>query len=95
MNYRTFFTLLFILSIIFCLSSTLFPDILTNILQSIPLTTNIKFLGVMSLIISIFAYIGMLLSFYFARKREKKRIHKLSEDRKNIDSIHAELEALR
>ena len=55
----------------------------------------IKFVGMASLITSIFSYIGMLFAYYFASKREKKRLMKLQEDRELIDSIHAELEELR
>lgn len=56
---------------------------------------NIKFISLLSLIIAIFSYLGMVVSFYFASKREKLRIKKLKEDRKNIDDIHEELNALR
>ncbi len=95
MNFRTFFTLLFIISISLCLGSTFFPDILKSILNTINITENIKFIGLMSLIIALFAYIGMVVSFYFARKREKARRQKLKDNRINIDEIHAELESLR
>ncbi len=95
MNFRTFFSLLFILSISICLISTFLPDFTKNILQNININNSIKFIGLTSLIISIFAYIGMLGSFYFASKRERLRLEKLKEDRKNIDKIHEELNALR
>jgi len=90
MNFRTFFLLLFLISISICLVSTFFPDILKNILQNI----NMKFIALTSLIISIFSYIGMIISFFFARKREKVRLKKLEEDRKNMDKIHKELNSL-
>jgi len=95
MNLKTFFLSLFLLSITVCLGTTFFPDIIINILQTVNITENIKFIALVSLIISIFAYIGMLISFYFSRKREKYRLKKLQEDRINIDKIHKELEALR
>jgi len=95
MNFRTFFSLLFILSISICLGSTFFPDFISNILHNINVNNNIKFIALTSLIISIFSYIGMLISFYFASKREKKRLLKLKKDRELMDSIHAELEELR
>ena len=95
MNFRTFFSLLFILSISICLSSTFFPDFIKDILQNLNINNSIKFIGLTSLIISIFSYIGMLISFYFASKRERLRLEKLKVDRKNIDKIHEELNALR
>jgi len=95
MNFRTFFSLLFILSISICLGTTFFPDIIKNILQYLNISNSIKFIGLTSLIISIMSYIGMLFSFYFASKREKLRLKKLEKDRENIDKIHEELNALR
>jgi len=95
MNFRTFFTLLFILSISICIGTTFFPDIIKNILQYLNITNSIKFIGLTSLIISIMSYIGMLFSFYFASKREKLRLKKLEKDRENIKKIHEELNALR
>ena len=93
MNFRTFFSLLFILSISICLGSTFFPNFIKDILQNI--NTSIKFIGITSLIISIFSYIGMLGAFYFASKRERLRLEKLKADRENMDKIHEELKALR
>lgn len=95
MNFITFFLLLFIISISICISATFYPDILKNILQCISINENIKFVGLFSLILSIFSYIGMIISFYFANKIEKLRVKKLKEDRKNIDEIHEELNSLR
>ena len=95
MNFRTFFSLLFILSISICLGTTFFPDIIKTILQYLNISNSIKFIGLTSLIISIMSYIGMLFSFYFASKRERLRLKKLEEDRKNIEKIHKELNALR
>jgi len=93
MNFRTFFSLLFTLSLSICLGSTFFPDFIKDILQNI--NTSIKFIGITSLIISIFSYIGMLGAFYFASKRERLRLEKLKADRENMDKIHEELKALR
>jgi predicted histidine transporter YuiF (NhaC family) len=95
MNFRTFFSLLFIISISICLGTTFFPDIIKNTLENLNINNPIKFIGLTSLIISIFSYIGMLISFYFASKREKLRLKKLEEDRKNIAKIHEELNSLR
>jgi len=95
MNFRTFFSLLFILSISICLITTFYPDFTNTVLQYTNIHNSIKFVGLTSLIISIFSYLGMIISFYFASKREKKRLLKLKKDRELIDSIHAELEELR
>lgn len=95
MNFRTFFTLLFIIAISLCLGSTFFPDSVKNILNTVNVTENIQFIGLTSLITALFSYIGMIISFYFARKREKSRRQRLKSDRINIDKIHAELESLR
>ena len=94
MNFRTFFSLLFIISISACIFSTYYPNELSNLLQNININKDIKFIGLLSLIIAIISYIGMLISFYFAHKREKLRVKKLEEERVNIDKIHAELESL-
>jgi hypothetical protein len=95
MNFRTFFSLLFILSISTCLAVTFFPDFINNILQNINIYNNIKFIGLTSLIISVFSYIGMVFSFYFASKREKRRLEKLKREREDISKIHEELNAMR
>jgi predicted membrane protein len=95
MNFRTFFSLLFLISITLCIGSTFFTDILKEVMQYINFFLPIKFIGIASLLTAIFSYIGMLVSFYFAEKREKRRIEKLKEDRELIDSIHAEIEALK
>ncbi len=95
MNFRTFFSLLFTFSISICITATFYPDILNNILQNININTSIKFIGITSLIIAIFAYIGMLGAFYFASKRERLRLEKLKAERENLDKIHEELNALR
>jgi uncharacterized BrkB/YihY/UPF0761 family membrane protein len=94
MNFRTFFSLLFILSISICLGSTFFPDIIKTILENLNLKNSIKFIGLTSLIISILSYIGMLFSFYFAHKREKLRLEKLKREREYISKIHEELNAM-
>ena len=94
MNFRTFFTLLFIISVSSCILATYYPNEFNNILQNINIDNNKKFIGLLSLIIAIISYLGMLTSFYFAHKREKLRIRKLEEDRVNIDKIHAELKSL-
>jgi len=95
MNFRTFFLLLFIITMSTCIFATFYPDAFKNILQSMKINENIKFISLLSLIIAIFSYLGVVVSFYFASKREKLRIKKLKEDRKNIDDIHEELNALR
>ena len=95
MNFRTFFSLLFIISISICLSSTFSTDFVKNILQNLNINNSVKFIGLSSLITSIFSYIGILGSFYFASKRERLRLERLKADRENIDKIHEELNALR
>jgi len=95
MNFRTFFLLLFFISISTCIFTTFYPDTFKNIIQDINIHQNIKFIGMLSLTIAIFSYIGMVISFYLASKIEKLRLEKLKKDRENIDKIHAELNALR
>ncbi len=95
MNFRTFFSLLFILSISLCIATTFYPNFINSILEYMNIKNSIKFIGLTSLIISIFSYLGMLLAFFFASKREKRRLEKLKRDRENIEKIHEELNALR
>jgi uncharacterized BrkB/YihY/UPF0761 family membrane protein len=93
MNFRTFFSLLFIVSISICLSTTFSPELISSLLAKFDIH-NIKFIGLTSLIISIFSYIGMMFSFYLAAKRKQRRLEKLKRDRENLDKIHEELNAL-
>lgn len=97
MNFRTFFFILFVTSIAICIGSTFAPDAIQNIVYKIVnpnYTINTTFLGLVSLITAILSYIGLFISSYFGRKREKKRREREERDRLNIDAIHAEIQAL-
>jgi len=96
MNFTTFFFFLFIFSISLCLSITFFPTNIENLILLLNFSPkmNLTFFGLFSLTISILSYIGLVVSYYLERKREKARILKLQKERKNIEKIHAELEAL-
>ena len=96
MNFSTFFFFLFILSISLCLSTTLLPSSIEELIAFFSFSPKIDltFVGLFSLTISILSYIGLIISYYLERKRKKERTLKLNKERKNIEKIHAELEAL-
>ena len=96
MNFTTFFFFLFIFSISLCLSTTFFPTDVESLIPLLNLSPriNLTFIGLFSLTISILSYLGLTISYYLERKKEKARLIKLKKERKNIEKIHAELEAL-
>lgn len=97
MNFRTFFFILFVSSIAICIGSTFLPDVVQNIIYTFihkNYTINTTFLGLLSLITAILSYMGLVISTYFGRKREKERRKREEKDRLNIDAIHAEIQAL-
>ena len=96
MNFTTFFFFLFIFSISLCLSTTFLPTSIENLIVFFNFSPkiNLTFMGLFSLTISILSYLGLIISYYLERKKEKARIIKLQKERKNIKKIHAELEAL-
>lgn len=96
MNVKTFFFILFFISIALCIGSTVVPNMLENIIFIINpyYKINTTFLGLLSLITAIISYLGWLTSTYFGTKREKKRLDKEERDRLNIEAIHKEIQAL-
>jgi len=96
MNFRTFFFLLFLISIFTCITITFFPNIAQSIIDTTPWykTANMAFIGVLSLIISIFSYLGLLTSYYFEKKYEKIELKKKRAEALNLERIHEELEGL-
>ncbi|MBU1667702.1 hypothetical protein KKC13_04730 [bacterium] len=97
MNFRTFFFILFVISIALCIGSTFTPDALQDIIYKVidtNYTINTTFLGLLSLITAILSYIGLVISTYFGRKREIAQREKEERDRLNIEAIHAEIQAL-
>ena len=96
MNFTTFFFFLFILSISLCLSTTFFPSNIESMLPFFNFNSkiNLRFIGLFSMTISILSYLGLVISYFVEKKKEKARIIKLEKERKNIEKIHAELEAL-
>jgi len=96
MNFSTFFFFLFIVSISLCLSTILVPNTVEEIIPFFNFSPkiNLTFIGLFSLTISILSYIGFITSYYIEKKRKRERAIKLQKERKNIEKIHAELEAL-
>jgi len=96
MTFRTFFLLNFLLSISLCFSFTFIPikvETLIHSLVHIP-QFNSAFIGLLSLIVSILSYIGLLLSHYYAHKRDTALRIKKEADRINLEEIHNELKAM-
>jgi len=96
MNISTFFFFLFIVSISLCLSTIFVPNSVEELIAffSFPPKINLTFIGLFSLTISILSYMGFVASYYIEKKRKRERAIKLQKERKNIEKIHAELEAL-
>jgi len=53
-----------------------------------------KFISLVGLISSIFSYIGVIISFYYAKKQEERRLKKREIERISLNKIHQELKAL-
>ena len=96
MNFSTFFLFLFLTSISLCLGTTLLPEMVQESINFFNLSSQIdlKFIGIFSFIISTLSYIGLVFSYYSERKRARLRAEKIEQERKVLDKIHAELEAL-
>jgi len=96
MTFKSSFLLIFISSVSICILFFFFPlethSFLLNI--EIDYKINYTFISLVSLIASIFSYIGLITSFYFARKKEKIRLKRVEKERINLDKIHQELKAL-
>jgi len=95
MTFRTFFLLTFLLSISLCFAFTFIPNQIETIISSLNNQYQLKsaFTGLVSLIVSILSYIGLILSHYYANKQEKARI-KRDAERINLEKIHNELKAM-
>lgn len=96
MNFKTFFLILCIIAITFCISTLLIPDILQQIIYTINSNykINTTFLALLSLTIAIFSFLGLLLSSYFGSKTETDKRAKRNRDRHNVEIIQAEIQAL-
>jgi len=96
MTFKSFFLLIFISSVSICILFFFFPletqSFLLNI--GIDYKINYTFISLVGLIASIFSYIGLVISFYFARKKEKVRLKRVETERINLKKIHQELKAL-
>jgi ABC-type Mn2+/Zn2+ transport system ATPase subunit len=96
MTFRTFFLLIFLLSISLCFAFTFNPNEIENVIAYVNRNHELKssFLGLVSLIVAIFSYLGLVFSHYYANKREKSKDIKKEAERINLEKIHAELKAM-
>lgn len=96
MTFKSFFLLIFISSVSLGILFFFFTSETELFLLNIGVNYKINsiFISLVSLITSIFAYIGMVISFYFAKKRERIRLKKLERERINLQKIHEELKAM-
>ena len=96
MTFKSFFLLIFISSVSICILFFFFTGETALFLFSIGIDykMNYTFISLVSFIASIFSYIGLIISFYFARKREKVRLKKVEGERINLQKIHQELKAM-
>ena len=100
MTFRTFFLITFLLSISLSITVTFFPNEVQNTLYTMNKNYIIDdtFIGLLSFIIAIVAYIGLILSYYYGYKKQKKieqKKKKQEAERLNLQKIHAELQELR
>jgi len=97
MTFKSFFLLIFItsfsISILFFFFTKETAIFLLN--MGIDYKINYTFISLLGLITSIFSYIGLLVSLYFARKKEKIRLKRVELERKSLSKIHQELKALK
>lgn len=96
MRFKTFFFILFTISITWGIVTTLIPDLIQNIFYTMNsnYTINITFLTLVSLITAGFALLGLLLSIYFGSKEKRIKRLKRQRDRQNVEIIQAEIQAL-
>ena len=96
MTFKSFFLLIFISSVSLGILFFFFTSETELFLLNIGVNYKINsiFISLVSLITSIFAYIGMVISFYFAKKRERIRLEKVERERINLKKIHEELKAM-
>jgi len=97
MTFKSFFLLIFLSSISISIPSFFFPKETDIFLLNIGIDYKINyiFVSLVGLITSIFSFIGLLISSYFAKKKEEIRLKKIELERKNLTKIHQELQALR
>ena len=96
MTFKSFFILIFISSVSICILFFFFTGETTLFLLNIGIDykINYTFISLVGLITSIFSYIGLFVSFYFARKKEKVRLKRVEVERINLKKIHEELKAM-
>jgi len=97
MTFRTFFLLIFLLSLSLCFTFTFAPDKIEDILFFLfnkSSDLNNAFLGLVSLIVATLSYIGLLLSHYYGTKEETARKIKKHAERLNLKKIQEELRAM-
>jgi len=96
MTIRTFFLIIFIISISTCIIFTFAEDETQQWLYLLDssLTVNTTFASLVALIMSIISYIGFSIAYYLFYKQEKYRQEKLTRDRINLGKIHEELKAM-
>jgi len=97
MYFRTFFFLLFIFTVFIFFLSSLNPPLTLNICGSMcqeePL--GLKYIQLTSMTSSALALILFLISNHFTNKFIMKEKERVTKERLNIETIHAELEALK
>jgi len=96
MTFKSFFLLTFISSASICILFFFFRGETAIFLLDIGIhyTIDYTFISLVGLITSIFSYIGLIVSFYYARKKEKLRLKKREIERISLNKIHQELKAL-
>jgi hypothetical protein len=96
MTFKSFFLLIFISSVSICILFFFFTEETALFLLNIGMDykINYTFITLVSLITSIFSYIGLIVSFYFARKKERIRLKRVEVERINLEKIHQELKAM-
>jgi len=97
MTFKTFFFILFILSTIVSILFSFFIIEAEQLLSRIDIAykTTPTFISLVALISAIFSYIGFTLSNYFQKKREEIKQKKIEEERKSLNKIQQELQALK
>jgi amino acid permease len=97
MTFRTFFLLTFLLSLLLCFTFTFSPQKIEEAILFLfqkSRELNHAFVGLVSLIVATFSYIGLVLSHYYAIKNEKTRKIKKTAERINLKKIQEELRAM-
>jgi len=96
MYFRTFFFLFFIVSSALFFLSSYYPSLTLNLCGSgCENSLSLNYIQLTSMVASSITLILFIITNYYTQRNIRLEKERVTNDRQNIDNIHAELEALR